>query len=81
MAVASAEQRSGYQPPDRVTADRHAAFARDLLEHFAAGDRRAAGELMARLQADPAIDPWTLLMGAGILAARRPRSRARRRGR
>jgi len=65
-----------YVPPDKTSADRHAAFAFDLIEYIAAGNRQAAAQLVRRLHADPTIDPWTLVMGVAALAVRRPCGRA-----
>jgi hypothetical protein len=43
----------------------------DLVEHIEAGDKRGAAELMARMHADPTIDPWALALGCATIAARR----------
>jgi hypothetical protein len=66
-----------YPAPDRRTADRHAAFALDLVELLADDDRRAASALMERLRADATIDPWMLAICAGRLAGTRDFPRRR----
>src|SRR5882724_1740409 len=74
--VRAPRPRGPYVPPGREAADRHAAFAFDLIERVAAGDRQGAAQLISRLRTDSTIDPWTLAMGLAAMAARRPCGRA-----
>jgi hypothetical protein len=69
--MAEEAPRGAYEPPDSPAADKHAAYVIDLVEFLDAGDKQGAARLLARMHEDPTLEPWTLVLGAATIAARR----------
>jgi hypothetical protein len=57
-----------FRAPDTATADRHRALGIRYAGLLSRGDHVGAAEFLARMYADPGVDPWVLILALGGLA-------------
>jgi hypothetical protein len=65
-----------FRAPGTAVADRHRALGIRYVGLLSRGDHVGAAEFLARMYADPGVDPWVLILALGGLAVVRPGAQA-----
>jgi hypothetical protein len=61
--------RPALRPVSQEAIDRHTMLAATYIGHMRRKERAASSALIARMVADPEVDPWRMVIALGAVAA------------